>query len=736
MSDTSTTSTSSEETLVNTWKKTGMNINIRSINSMLTQLFLRYSIALNKITGNEVFKKTQTRQLRDSEGIAVPYAKGNMVVKNDIDKLRFLLDNRSKIAEQLGVQSQDIFEGKKSIGEISDFLSKLENTYDLGNLDDNMQLYVSKYDNNIGSLESQKDWVDYILTQTWVDKLGAATVDQSSNNSDKDSLLVDTRIEHLADMMQGMMKDHEIDYHRELGDFDPNDFLDSGKNSLYVDALNKLKSFDKLEHVFYQMHKPLGGSTDRFLDIKVYTTGEMDISGVVSLADCRHVEWKYGSMEYLRSLNTGNQKYEFAISLPFNDLNSVLWWKPDNPEPMEAQEDPGAVNYRYYKAYENERFLRWFGTTSVPLLDPDTLTVKTMCAVPKLSNDITSSGFFENAANLIQSNNFNIGRSVTSSISMLSLQQKSTIDLVTRDGKQYLSFIVTGNQQTEALSFHVVGKILPIVPPDEINHYAHTYGFIKDTHSQLTKEIMFLELTESMNPVLAEVWNTLFPDKEYIPQEWRDIQSQLKRMLTPNMMELTRFRQIDMDVLTIVVNKQANERREFLKKVSDETWLEEICQDQALVTKIGHKTQKHNFHNQILFDYIQGYGTKDNDTLAKWLLDINLSDDKKQQMVNVLEELVTENPKYKMTFDITVDELRKRIQTLNTLIVRLPRDTYINRVTSRHIFLDWKTFVDQSLINLVTQEKLYVDVDEQADGTSKLRMHTGVGTDGIKHEYI
>ena len=47
-----------------------------------------------------------------------------------------------------------------------------------------------------------------------------------------------------------------------------------------------------------------------------------------------------------------------------------------------------------------------------------------------------------------------------------------------------------------------------------------------------------------------------------------------------------------------------------------------------------------------------------------------------------------------MFSDITVDILRERITTLNNLIVRLPVDSKHNRLASKHIFQDWKEFVD------------------------------------------
>ena len=121
------------------------------------------------------------------------------------------------------------------------------------------------------------------------------------------------------------------------------------------------------------MFKPIGGkTTEKYIKVRVFTNGEMEVSGVVGLSDCEHLEWEYGSRDYLRSLNTGNQRYLFRLSIPFNDESSILYWKPDDKEQLE-KEDPDDENkepkYRYYKPYETERFLRWFGTNYIPMLD-------------------------------------------------------------------------------------------------------------------------------------------------------------------------------------------------------------------------------------------------------------------------------------------------------------------------------------------------------------------------------
>ena len=195
-------------------------------------------------------------------------------------------------------------------------------------------MYISRHDSNIGSLDSTQDWIDYIMTQTWIDELAKHTLDQSSN----DAKLVDNRIEHLSNLVQGMMVDHEIDYHKTLAEFDADVYIDNGKSSNYQDAYNKLMTFGRLEYGFYEFFKPIGNTTEKFVKVRVSTNGNIDIYGVIGLSDCEHVEWKYGTPEYLRALNTGNERYDFKLSIPFNDENSTLWWKPDGPEPYTDQE--------------------------------------------------------------------------------------------------------------------------------------------------------------------------------------------------------------------------------------------------------------------------------------------------------------------------------------------------------------------------------------------------------------
>ena len=110
-------------------------------------------------------------------------------------------------------------------------------------------------------------------------------------------------------------------------------------------------------------------------------------------------------------MNTGNEKYEFKLSIPFNDFNSILWWKPDekeelveeeqtNPEGYTPPEEP-EKKYRYYKAYETERFLRWFGSNYIPMFDKETIYKKAICSIPVLSNDVQSDKFYNDSNNLM-----------------------------------------------------------------------------------------------------------------------------------------------------------------------------------------------------------------------------------------------------------------------------------------------------------------------------------------------
>lgn len=71
---------------------------------------------------------------------------------------------------------------------------------------------------------------------------------------------------------------------------------------------------------------------------------------------------------------------------------------------------------------------------------------------------------------------------------------------------------------------------------------------------------------------------------------------------------------------------------------------------------------------------------------------------------------------------------------MNNLIVRLPVETYTNRITSRNIFRDWKNFVDMSLNRLVQSGKLFSKVIRPSDVNNSDKWIV-TGTDGKEYEF-
>ena len=584
----------SVETLINR----GLSLNLRSINSDITKLFQRYSVALNSINGSELFGNMQTRQLQDNNGVSTEYAKGRIVFKNAIDKLQFLIDNRNKIASSLGITADEIYRNRRNLGVIDDYLAKLGKLYDLGEPGQTMQMYISKYDGNIGSLDSQKDWVDYILTQDWIDNLAYKVV-SNVQLSEQEQILSDHRIEYLADFIQGMLKDHEIDYHKKLDTFNEELFLDKpnyrkgtdGKTNILepidgesrvIDAVNRLNSFGKLNYGFYEIFKPIGGTTEKYIKIKLSSSGELDITGVIGLSDCEHVEWEYGSMEYLRSLNTGNQRYRFKLSIPFNDTNSILWWKPDHEEPLEvdySEEEEGEITQptgnRYYKPYETERFLRWFGTNYVPVIDANSVTKKTICSIPVISNDVESSAFYNDATNITERNTdlTKINIDNATSISLLSLAPKATIDIIPildeenpeRSG-QYLEFVVSGHQQTSNLSFRITGKMFNAI--QGMNHFGNTWRLLTESYATMEKQLLFIEMTKTIYPNTSEIWAKMFPSEDFTPKFLVDMSESLKKLQRPTTIDLLRFRQIDIEAIMKKCDSLFQKRMTFLENIS------------------------------------------------------------------------------------------------------------------------------------------------------------------------
>lgn len=313
----------SDENILNQFKnlKDGeLSMNMKSINSLLTQLFQNYSLSLNKITGNAVFSNNVIREIQDYDGISKEYGKGQITFKNGVDKLRYLLKNKERVGKAIGVDAKEIQKNRRNLGLMSQYIARMDGKYELGDPAAYMQMYISKHDNNVQLLDSQQDWIDYILTQDWIDTFANRTIGDEVDDAADLSPLDDFRIEYLSDAVQEMMADHEVDYHKEIENFEPDDYLSVPRSKAATTyAKNKINSFGKLDYGFYEMFKPIGGTTEKYIKVKLSANGILDISGVVGLSDCTKVEWNYGSRAYLRSLNTGNERYDFKLSIPFND---------------------------------------------------------------------------------------------------------------------------------------------------------------------------------------------------------------------------------------------------------------------------------------------------------------------------------------------------------------------------------------------------------------------------------
>lgn len=448
-----TLNTENTDSLINR----GLSFNIRDINNELSNLFRRYSMSIDKLNGNYLFGNTTVKQIQDDDGIGVKYSKGALTFKNKIDPIQYLISNRNQIYQTLGIESpSEIYKNRRNANKVYDYILELQSKFDIGNFDDDMQMYISKSDGNDHDLNDIDYWSDYIMNLTWINKLAKSSIMTQENNKDY-------RIDYLVDDIHKQMTEHIDNYHKLLFNFDKSLYLDKGDttsendNSRYIDALNRLNSFDKLSYCFYELFKPIGGTNQKYIKIKMETNGTIDIQGVLGLSNCVHVPWEHGSPEYLRSLNTGNQKYEFKLSIPFNDFNSILWWKPDEKEELaeEEQDNPEGYTppeepekkYRYYKPYETERFLRWFGSNYIPMLDKETIYKKTICSIPVLSNDVQSDKFYNDSNNIL--NNPDFAKATidnSTSLSLLNMYPKSTIDIVNKEDGQYLQFVVGGHQ--------------------------------------------------------------------------------------------------------------------------------------------------------------------------------------------------------------------------------------------------------------------------------------------------
>lgn len=91
--------------------------------------------------------------LQNLNGVPVEYDRGRIVFKNSIDRLKFLLNHKDKVAEIIGTTPGKIFSNRRNLQKVSQYIAKIDNMYELGNLDYDMQMYISKHSENTGILD-------------------------------------------------------------------------------------------------------------------------------------------------------------------------------------------------------------------------------------------------------------------------------------------------------------------------------------------------------------------------------------------------------------------------------------------------------------------------------------------------------------------------------------------------------------------------------------------------------
>lgn len=76
------------------------------------------------------------------------YDEGKVLFKNSIDKFKYLLKHRNEVAQQIGMSSETIYQNRRNLNSISEYLSRLQDLYEIGDLQKNMQMYISRHDRN------------------------------------------------------------------------------------------------------------------------------------------------------------------------------------------------------------------------------------------------------------------------------------------------------------------------------------------------------------------------------------------------------------------------------------------------------------------------------------------------------------------------------------------------------------------------------------------------------------
>ena len=265
---------------------------------------------------------------------------------------------------------------------------------------------------------------------------------------------------------------------------------------------------------------------------------------------------------------------------------------------------------------------------------------------------------------------------------------------------------------------------------------------------------MFLELTSQMNLNVEKVWNLTYPQLAYIPDGWDELLAKMQEFLSPNCVDLIRFRHIDFSSIMYEALANAAVRMDFLRNIALVSISSNIEDNPASLAKAlvknGVVKKVQTLASEIKFDdnlytAIMNFDTLGEQAAGTLIGKTNLTDDMKTELLSTLQSLSNmDDELYEISYDdITVEELRKRIKTFNNLIVRLPTGSSDEKIASRNIFMDWKKFVDDATKYLVKEEMLYVvyDVDGEGnrildeDGEPIWSIQYGLGTDGKQHPY-
>lgn len=779
-------------------------MNVRSINQRLSGFWSRLATAANLVcqdgqlgqVGNLVKWNVGV------DGSTIGYSVGELALVGGLDPLWYLLGNTQTMGARLGVSAEEIWSRRRDMAFVQRCLDQLEARCDLGRQDGTPLLYVSRSDGNAEGVDLHRDWVDCIFSQDWIDQLAERSLASSTWSSDP-------RLDSMASYVQDRILDHELQQHRSLESFDPDLYLDR-PDSEFLDVLQRLNSFGQLNYCVYEMYKPIGKVAGRHVKAKLFANGRLEVSGVLGLQNCVHVPWEHGSMDYLRSLNTGNQRYEFKLTRPWNDENSFLYWKPDEPileedeeeedgegsdspstrdsdggtgdgqvevdvdegqwivEAHDDEEDPevaaqlqqvekiiSSANpestdpiYANFKEYEDERYLRWFGTTYIPLLDSSTLFRKTICCSPQIED---SGELDATDATQLLADPSTIRPATYSGLEadLLTLQQKATVDLVEREDGQWLQFVVDGSQETTNLSFCIVGQELGAV--EDLNHYVRTLGRMNSLYVNLTRAILFLDMVGDGiggNDAWLEFAAREFPSDhdDFVPTWWTQVHGQLGPLVWhPSATDLIRARQLDLDELSAAFDGSRTDRMDAGLGFPD--WPGEGNPDLSgwKSTQLGRRLafvvsewrgRSGTSMDTSLWNYMRNYdapqaqwtGQKVGETDKTMFMELSLDNSRlgsesRTQVQTTMETVLTD--KWEIGYETTVDDLRDRMQTYNTLVVRLPVGTRLQQTNSMHIFLDWQNYVNGSL--------------EWLEGKGLLwrgEPVTETGTDGLPHSFV